>query len=93
MRAAGYTLDLHDGDDLPNDPDGHGTACIGMIAAEGNNSQTMIGVAFDCSIVTVKINDGGTHQVFYSKLGGVKKADQFLKMMLRLSGLKDGSAK
>ena len=42
--------------------------------------------------IGVKINDDGTHQVFYTKLGGVKKADQFLKMMLRLSGLKEGGA-
>jgi len=35
--------------------------------------------------IGVKINDDGTHKVFYSKLGGVEKADQFLKMMLRLS--------
>ncbi|MBW2558859.1 MAG: TlpA family protein disulfide reductase [Deltaproteobacteria bacterium] len=38
--------------------------------------------------IGVKINDDGTHQVFYSKLGGVNEADQFLKMILRLSGLK-----
>ena len=43
--------------------------------------------------IGVKINDDGTHQVFYSKLGGVKEADQFLKMILRLSGLKQGGAK
>ncbi|MBE9569831.1 MAG: redoxin domain-containing protein [Proteobacteria bacterium] len=42
--------------------------------------------------IGVKINDNGAHQVFYSKLGGVKKADQFLELMLRLSGLKQGGA-
>ena len=42
--------------------------------------------------IGVKINDNGTHQVFYSKLGGVKKPDQFLELMLRLSGLKQGGA-
>ena len=38
--------------------------------------------------IGVKINDDGTHKVFYSKLGGVKKADMFLKQVLQLSGLK-----
>ncbi len=36
----------------------------------------------------IKINNDGTHRVFYSKLGGVNNADKFLDMMLRLSGLK-----
>jgi len=42
--------------------------------------------------VGIKINDGGTHQIFYSKLGGVEKADQFLEMMLRLYGLREVGA-
>lgn len=36
----------------------------------------------------VKINDDGTHQVFYSKLGEFKGAEPFLDLMLQLSGLK-----
>jgi peroxiredoxin len=36
----------------------------------------------------VKINDDGTHQVFYSKLGGFKGAELFLEQMIQLSGLK-----
>ena len=36
----------------------------------------------------VKINDDGTHQVFYSKLGEFKGAEPFLNLMLQLSGLK-----
>lgn len=37
--------------------------------------------------IGVKINDDGSSQVFYSKRGGFKKADDFLALMLRLSGL------
>ena len=36
----------------------------------------------------VKINDDGTHRVFFSKLGGFKGAEPFLDLMLKLSGLK-----
>jgi thiol-disulfide isomerase/thioredoxin len=38
--------------------------------------------------IGVKINDDGTHKVFYSKLGGFDKAEVFLQLMLKLSGLK-----
>jgi thiol-disulfide isomerase/thioredoxin len=37
--------------------------------------------------IGVKIDDG-TPRVFYSKLGGFEKADQFLELMLKLSRLK-----
>jgi len=36
----------------------------------------------------VKINDDGTHEVFYSKLGGFKGAEVFLELIIQLSGLK-----
>jgi len=36
----------------------------------------------------IKINDDGTHRVFYSKLGEFKGAEPFLDLMLKLSGLK-----
>ncbi|MBE9581832.1 MAG: redoxin domain-containing protein [Proteobacteria bacterium] len=35
----------------------------------------------------VKIKDDGTHEVFYSKLGGFNNADEFLQMMLKLAEL------
>ncbi len=38
--------------------------------------------------IGVKIKPGGGHEVFYSKLGGFKKPEAFLKLMLELSGLK-----
>ena len=36
----------------------------------------------------VKINDNGTHRIFYSQLGKFKGAEPFLELMLQVSGLK-----
>jgi hypothetical protein len=36
----------------------------------------------------VKIKNDGTHEVFYSKLGGFRKASDFLQLMLKSSGLR-----
>jgi peroxiredoxin len=36
----------------------------------------------------VKINDDGTHRIFYSQLGKFKEAEPFLELMLQVSGLK-----
>ena len=37
--------------------------------------------------IGIKIDKNGNHKVFYSELGGLKGADQFLELMLKLSGL------
>jgi peroxiredoxin len=37
--------------------------------------------------IGIKIKEDGTHEIFYSKLGGFKKADDFLELMLKLSGM------
>jgi len=38
--------------------------------------------------IGVRIKEDGSHNVFYSKLGGSNDADQFLKKILENSGLK-----
>jgi len=38
--------------------------------------------------IGVKINEDGSHKVIYSKLGGIQDANQFLELILKLSGLK-----
>ncbi len=37
--------------------------------------------------IGVRINSDGSHEVFYSKLGGFKDSNKFLKLMIKLSGL------
>ena len=37
--------------------------------------------------IGVKIQEDGSHKVIYSKLGGIEKADEFLDLILKLSGL------
>jgi thiol-disulfide isomerase/thioredoxin len=37
--------------------------------------------------VGIKINADGTHKVIYSKLGTIKNADEFLSLIVQLSGL------
>ena len=37
--------------------------------------------------IGIKINEDGSHKVFYSKLGGFKDSEKFLKLMVKLSGL------
>ena len=40
--------------------------------------------------IAVKINDNETHEVFYTQLGGFGRADEFLNLILKESGLKEG---
>ena len=42
--------------------------------------------------IGVKVNADGTHQVFYSKLGGFGGAEEFLKLVVQSSGLHEGGA-
>jgi peroxiredoxin len=43
--------------------------------------------------IAIKINDDGSHKVIYSKLGGMKDAKGFLKLIAELSGLEGGGIK
>ncbi|MFZ5981492.1 MAG: PKD domain-containing protein [Candidatus Zixiibacteriota bacterium] len=49
--------DFVNGDSHPNDDEGHGTHVTGTIAQTTNNSLGVTGVAFNCSIMPVKVLD------------------------------------
>ena len=53
--VAGY--DFVNGDSHPNDDDGHGTHVTGTIAQSTNNGIGVAGVAYNCSIMPIKVLD------------------------------------
>jgi len=55
--VAGY--DFVNNDTHSNDDEGHGTHVTGTIAQNTNNNVGVAGVAFDCSIMPVKVLDSG----------------------------------
>jgi len=61
--VAGY--DFVNNDSHPNDDEGHGTHVTGTIAQTTNNNLGVAGIAFDCSIMPVKVlgaDGSGTYQ-------------------------------
>lgn len=53
LFVPGY--DFVNNDDHPNDDDGHGTHVAGTLAQSTNNNLGTAGIAFDCSIMPVKV--------------------------------------
>jgi subtilisin family serine protease len=51
--------DFYDDDDEPMDEYGHGTACAGLIAAQGSNLIGVSGVTWNCSLMPVRADLGG----------------------------------
>ncbi|MBM3250043.1 MAG: tandem-95 repeat protein, partial [Candidatus Omnitrophica bacterium] len=72
--------DFGNNDNNPMDYDGHGTHCSGTIAAVGNNSKGVIGVAPKAKIMPIKgFSDGGssstsimTNAIYYAAGRGAK---------------------
>jgi len=54
LFADGYDLYFHNPD--PMDDQGHGTHCIGIVAAETNNDNGIAGIAHDCKIMPIKVS-------------------------------------
>ena len=53
--VSGY--DFINNDTNATDDQGHGTACAGIAAAKGDNSDGVAGICWDCSIMPVKVLD------------------------------------
>ena len=58
-----------------------------MFSDEDRSIHKVLGEVMTPHFIGVKINDDGSHEVFYSKTGGFKDSEKFLKLMVKLSGL------
>jgi subtilisin family serine protease len=64
-------LDLADDDNIPHDPTGvtaagHGTHVAGIAAAVGDNGLGVVGIAYQASIIPIRIFDS-TNKLYYSR--------------------------
>jgi len=90
--VAGY--DFVNNDEHPNDEEGHGTHVTGTIAQSTNNGLGVAGVAFNCSIMPVKVLSRRGEAPYTTVADGVYfAADNSADVInLSLSGPNDASA-
>ena len=67
--VAGY--DFINNDSHPNDDESHGTHVAGTIAQSTNNSLVVAGVAFNTSIISVKVLDAEGSSTAYTVADGI----------------------
>ena len=63
--------DLVNDDDHPNDDEGHGTHVTGTIAQSTNNNLGVAGVAYNCSIMTIKVLDSAGSGTYFDIAEGI----------------------
>ncbi|KKG08222.1 hypothetical protein EO92_06445 [Methanosarcina sp. 2.H.A.1B.4] len=63
--------DFVNNDEHPNDDNGHGTHVTGTIAQSTNNEDGVAGVAYDCSIMPVKVLDGAGSGALQQLIDGI----------------------
>lgn len=66
--------DFVNGDDVPDDDNGHGTHCAGIAAAATNNSLGVAGVAPNCKIMPVKVLDASGNGYLSTVAQGIRYA-------------------
>lgn len=72
----GETFDLYGSDNIPEDSQGHGTHVAGTAAAVGDNGLGVVGVAYEASIIPIRIF-GSNEPISYSRAAqAVALADQ-----------------
>jgi len=88
--VAGY--DFVNGDSHPNDDCAHGTHVTGTIAQTTNNSLGVAGIAFNCSIMPVKVLDASGNGTYANIVSGITfAADNGAKVINMSLGGASGS--
>jgi len=65
----------------------HGTACAGIAAAKGNNSQGIAGVAYNCKILPFTVGGGTSSSAFANLVdSALKKGVKVISISWKLSG-------
>jgi len=70
-------FDFVNGDDHPNDDDGHGTHVASTIAEGTNNQIGMAGLAFKCDLLPVKVLDNEGNGSFFDVAEGIDFATNY----------------
>jgi serine protease len=70
-------FDFVNGDDHPNDDEGHGTHVASTIAEEANNAEGVAGLAFECAIMPIKVLDPAGEGSFFDVADAVDYAINF----------------
>jgi subtilisin family serine protease len=66
--------DFVNNDNNPNDDQGHGTHVAGTVAARGNNSLGVVGVAMEARVMPVKVLDSSGSGSYYGIIQGINYA-------------------
>jgi serine protease len=69
--------DFINGDDHPNDDEGHGTHVASTVAQATNNNKSFAGLAFNCALMPVKVLDQDGFGTFFDVAEGIDYAANF----------------
>ncbi len=78
-------IDIVNGDDHPDDDEGHGTHVTGTIAQTTNNGMGTAGVAYGCTIMPVKVLDASGSGTYADIADGIDYATQHGAQVINMS--------
>ena len=81
--VAGY--DFVNGDDVPQDDNGHGTHVAGIAAAQGNNGEGVVGVSWGARVMPVKVLSASANGSFADAAAGIIWAADHGAQIINLS--------
>ena len=72
-------------DNNPDDDNGHGSMCAGIIGAQADNAQGIAGVAFGCRIMPIKVLDKSANGSYSNIAKGIRYAADHGAKVINLS--------